>query len=129
MQICTIAPAACAANCAASPRPGHAARPLSRSINPRTQHGVPYAASQRVRSGAAAGHEAAAGPPPAAAVQPPRPPEVPVVMHLPIMLRLLAQGLNVEDMQLLWSRDYGPFVEWQLVSTGSGEWVVCCCAP
>lgn len=50
-------------------------------------------------------------------------------MHLPIMLRLLAQGLNVEDMQLLWSRDYGPFVEWQLVSTGSGEWVVCCCAP
>lgn len=55
-------------------------------------------------------------PPAPAAVQPPRPPETPVLMHLPIMLRLLAQGLNVEDINLLWSREYGPFVEWQLVS-------------
>lgn len=44
-------------------------------------------------------------------------------MHLPIMLRLLAQGLNVEDINLLWSREYGSFVEWQLVSA---VWLIEC---
>ncbi len=120
MRLCKRAAATSAAGCAASPRPGCVPSARSGPHNRATLHKWQRAILRRVPSQAAAGHEAVPpAPPPLAAAQPPRPPEVPVLMHLPLMLRLLAQGLNVEDMVLMWSRQYGPFVEWQLVS-GTG---------